>query len=312
MKLRRYLAFFLAFVLTFPLFGCSQSVPEDMVAVYLQTVKTTQYSDYTIRLLREYDEKGNLVAEATYRDGTEIERYEWEYDSQNQRTTAIYYQKNLEPEYLDYVYEYDDSGRNISYIINSVRSNGIEYELESLKTEYDDLGNIIKETHYSSKSDIIPGIVVRTYDYDSAGRMIEKTVNSSRYVYEYTDESTVEIVTYDEEGREKTRTRQEYDRDGKLLAYTSSNYGKVSVSRNYTYEYDEKDRLIKQIGYRNGSHDFTYTYEYNENGLLSSESRENDSGVTVIDYKYVRLLMTPEDALEYKAAHADQNIHIEE
>jgi hypothetical protein len=84
------------------------------------------------------------------------------------------------------------------------------------------------------------------YKYDGAKRLIEKLLYRSngslvdRRVYSYSD-SNVELVVYDESGKENSRTIEKYDSKGDLIEATYPHVGNRYGTSIYHYKYDEFD-----------------------------------------------------------------------
>lgn len=109
--------------------------------------------------------------------------------------------------------------------------------------EYDEKGNVLKDSEYNKEGDL-KGYTVCTYkgkdklteiEYDSKGKVVRKVVN-----------------TYNEEGLKLTET--EYDAKG-------------TVVEKHVYSYNEKgDRILRKTYDANQTliKEKTYTYEYRD------------------------------------------------
>lgn len=217
------------------------------------------YQKYTIKsssgyatLDFQYDDHGNLILAdmlALTKNGPVADEnalsYKIEYDASGKITKITY--RNGEVT----VYTYGDDGKLLQHKNYDASGNLTEeqgYPLSEIKQEYDESGNLIKETEYDSQ-----GNVVRTleYTYDSNQRIVE-------YRSEEEDVSFSYQFVYNEKGRLKEvcgglggfNIEYIYNDAGKLIKSSETYVDTGKLFR--TCEYDSNERIVKAIVYTDG------------------------------------------------------------
>ena len=250
-----------------------------------------------------YDADSNVTAVKIQNNATadpeSFRTVNYEYDSMG-RITKSYGD-------ADYVsYEYDSFGRPSKMSVGSDENVKISYSYDSrgflasetdalgLSTEYtyDYVGNVKTMTDKNgvlhSNTYGVFGVTLQTstkdgvqescsYQYDSLGRLISKTLNNGADIASY---------TYDRLGRIKTSTSNgavnsyTYDNNSNIISYSLTENG--TVKNTITYEYDKLNRLTKEtIG------DTILTYSYDNNSNMTGKTI--GSNVTTISYNKANL-----------------------
>lgn len=150
----------------------------------------------------------------------------------------------------------------------------------AMEKEYNEYGDLIKETYYDKEGNLIVSDLSYSYDreYDGAGNLLKTTVcdldgNCVRIQYEENGESVTEC--YDEEGQLESISRNAKNEDGERIkeeVYNSD--GSVYVLREE--EYDEDGRIIKYV-YSSEEKTSNTVYTYNEDGTGVSETTITDA-----------------------------------
>ena len=98
-----------------------------------------------------YDASGNLITEDEYENGELIshDEYEYEYDDSDNLIRKFVRRHILE----EYIYEYDDENNKIKEIYTSYSIKGDFFN--RTETEFDKLGNVIKETESEEDGSIV-------------------------------------------------------------------------------------------------------------------------------------------------------------
>lgn len=186
--------------------------------------------DNTIRSEFVHDENGNLCKKAWYY-GEEINRvYEYTYDSNGNIIQEVYYERLS-------VYDPNLPALSLQHTIDYT---------------YDANNRVVKKVRTSdSKS------TISSYLYDTAGNLVEETINDKTYRYSY-------------------------DESGKILNKTLGD----DILEEYIY--DANGHLLKH-SYRASPSDFyfhTHEYTYNADGQLIREV-DNGPGTKIIrEYSY--------------------------
>ncbi|MBQ7116699.1 MAG: hypothetical protein IJN88_00660 [Clostridia bacterium] len=208
-----------------------------------------------------YDKDGNKLTEKIYTDDVLLSSAEYDYDS-----AGLTYKK-YETEYHDdgssIVYEYNESGDNLGYVVYDEKGNATE----DVRSEYitDEKGELIGEKVYEND------ILSKEMKY-AAGNDGEED-----YLY------IVEAVLYNDDG---SKSVEEYDESGELIreAYYDSDGSRV-YSYDLEYFYDEEDNPTAIEKKENGVLKEKIIYEYDENGNIQYEKTyEGDRLVKEVQY----------------------------
>ena len=255
--------------------------------------------------LEGYDDSEELLR--NFRIGYKLREYEHDNDN------YYYYERDLHFEYDDkcrLIYEELDYWKgNYSYKYeyhdNDTISRKETFAGETLlaSTDYDEQGNIIKETRHIDKDNTyydddvyIPANNKRyEYIYNSDG-----TVNKyyyytddgliSTYYYEYEYDNKGNLVLEEEYNEYDTLVycvKYEYDKEGNLVREETANYGTFFYSILSTeYEYDKKGHLVKKSVYDISEEEpyLCYEFKYGKLGKQSKEVRYDADG-TVLSEK---------------------------
>lgn len=180
-------------------------------------------------------------------------------------------------------YTYDDLGRKTSQVDPRGTTNATYTNIGQVATQTDPAGRVIQ------------------YQYDANGQMTAVGDSSSSASYQYDDRArlvsltysngTHETYTYDNAGRELTRTFRRtatnavitsststYDGVGRLQTVTES-----PTAATITFGYDDAGRILTEA--RTGANPYSSTYTYNNRGLRATVSRL-DNGVQVHNGTY--------------------------
>ena len=216
-------------------------------------IKYTEYTDLGTTI-KEYDNNGNLM-----REDNSSKEVKYTYDEKNRETSHISYEKSS-GEIIEATTEYDDEKKaSVTTYISS--------EPTTLhKKTYDDKGNVLT----SEEGVLVDGEynlqLSHEFRYDDENREVY-------HLFRVTDNvADEEISKYNENGKlvekiennirgtevkEDARAEYEYDDNGNLIweSYKSGSWGYET-----TYEYDEKNGLIREIE-KNKDKDEIYVYE---------------------------------------------------
>ncbi len=165
------------------------------------------------------------------------------------------------------------------------------------KTEYDDQGNIKKDTDingnvtvYTYNNQVNPNLVTKekttkegtllsdtNYTYDSTGRVTEEEdfIGNQVSLYTYTDdaEGIKKSTIKKEEGQKVSTSKENYDVEGNLLTEENEIGGIETSSEN---EYDEMGNLLKTVN-SDGSKT-VYTYDF-IGRVLKEQSYDKDGEI---------------------------------
>ncbi|GAB3197911.1 hypothetical protein ABID22_000708 [Pontibacter aydingkolensis] len=115
--------------------------------------------------------------------------YKYEYDGANHPSRMLHYVADLTEPYLTYTYTYNGAGRVVEE--NSVYFNGVG---NTIKREYDELGNLSRETSEKMGGGYLYVRHVSYYTYDAKGRISEREFSTytdrefQKWVYHYGDD----------------------------------------------------------------------------------------------------------------------------
>lgn len=213
---------------------------------YLKPITKTNYT---------YDDEGNLLREDTddnnfrYSPGARYKEYT--YDSNDLLIEVVSYDGKAYKESYEEAYEYD---------------------YEDTTYEYDNSGNLIKQTYYhgQKESNLEGSAETHTWEietYDSNGNLLTYTQYGGPDAEVFYQERTYE---YDNEGRE-IYYHYIVGVDAKI-----SGAGRSGSER---YEYDSSGNRVKTVGmYDDGTNEYIVTYEYDSNNRLMRSWRYDDYG----------------------------------
>ena len=256
----------------------------------------------------EFDDAGHLaqtICQAVY-DGEcvfeEITEYEYDESGNCVKRTETY---NNELAYV-YRYTYDAEGRQLTYSMDSIDSNGnvsVTYTIEYI---YNSKGQLVRETdgeYYGAN-----------YTYDSDGNCICTEYDSGSITnYTYTKTSENLIVKEETDGSRYTYT---YDAEGKCIKYlreyfvfdweTQTAGSEVWLIADITYKYDEYGNCIEETIYEwnlygedgETAAEYTYVnfYEYEKLGFNSCDTVINPfTDVTEDCFYYTPVLWAVEN-----------------
>ena len=311
MKLRRFLALFLTFVLIFPLFGCTETVPEGSVTVWLpQNINYYNNIEPPERKVYTYRYDGNLVKYTKYifeqfRLGYDYfyDDYGaaagWEMTGRRDDDASVYFKKTK------YHYDYNDGGQIIGsryeYVNNfgnesifeytyTYHNNGSERRefdedgLLSHIAKFDEAGRTIEIINYTGRAEQISTEKYREYDAD--GRLLKETYINDDHTY--VDEWY-------------------FDNSGKLLVQTASHNGVIYHQVRYTY--DEAGHPAEMVEYDDGIESFREKYTVDDRGLVVKKDIYYPNGHHTEQYiTYTSVFVTPERAIELQKWAIDNEL----
>lgn len=193
---------------------------------------------------------------------------------------------------------YDNDGKKIPVYKNKYDEHGnitssVSYDRDGKATsetkytyEYDDNGNMLKRTVINKD-----GITESVYEYEyfeattsPAGDAIPITKTKIEYTYEYkfNEDGSKKQVETEKDGEAFSKTKYEYNDEGKLTKVTSYGEGGKITSK-IKYEYDNDGNLVSEENYEGD--ELSYKTEYNANGReISNTSYYGDD--SKIEYRY--------------------------
>ena len=259
----------------------------------LREVVTNYYdqnNDLTNVSYTRYDDKGRIIQKGdTSRiypdDGGDT--YYYTLDSYMERKTCYDKQDRIIYAYFNAFYIDDDV----------VPFNDIYSICDKYTYEYDNNGNVVKQTMTEQTANKILYSYIETYKYDELNNVIES-----------------EYYHYDENGNITSSSNEtfEYDEHNNLISSTSNNSNYININ-NYTNEYDSDGYLIKQtISYDSGHGYTTYT-DYTYDKLFDLVLKEKGEYNTV---EHIYELVTPtasgiglfDDALTFVSGNATRAV----
>ena len=228
--------------------------------------------------------------------------------SENAHNKAVYTYNEYgllcksESENAVFEYEYDQNKRLVKMLYNGSLNN--EYE-------YDDKGNLVKETIWSGDTPISG----REYVYDDQGNLIQEKELRGMLDLPYLQLSYTIDYTYDQDGNmtsmtvtyqngSTARTDYVYDENGNLIRkemgavvveYVYDDKGNILEEKNNSttvqYTYDQNGHLTQKISKNltSGYVEYSFIYEYDGNGNVIKETQESQmnghyKGVTSYTY----------------------------
>lgn len=208
-----------------------------------------------------YDKEGNKLTDKLYEDGQFVSSGEYEYDSE-----GMTFKKYETEQYEDgskCVYEYNESGDSLGYVLYDEEGN----VAESYRTEYvtDKNGNLTGE---------------RTYENDTLSQEIKYASGKNEeeeFLY------AEEVAAYSEDG---SKTVEKYDENGELISESSYDAeGKKLYEYDLEYFYDEEGNHVSTEKREKGELKQEIIYEYDDEGNLASEKTyEGDRLIKEVQY----------------------------
>lgn len=215
-----------------------------------------------VKTLRTYDERGLLLSE-TRAPGTSVEmQTRATYDrtgrlvelaEPGQRVTRFAYdawgrlQSVEQPNGAAIAYEWGPLDRVVSRTVTGTPgSNSPARVLERQTFEHDERGRLVKSTHLSFDNDVASAVALPTvYWYDRDDRLVKLDfVRDAVWTYQY--DNLGRSVRLDDPIGNVVVT--EYSKIGLPLSVRTEDVeGESTRIRTVTYEYDSRQRLIKQI-----------------------------------------------------------------
>ncbi len=261
--------------------------------------KETNEPELTI----EYNENGE-IATCKYSDRPST-TYIYEYNSNGMISKILIKHIKYEEAFVCVGFEYNSDGHRIKRTEYNALPGTISREI---KYEYDGAGRLSKATEifYGYEGNTEPeSSVYYTYEYDNSGNMIKESYyNSARErtnhynIYEYESSVLRQETRYVKstfEGTEEYISTAciKYDSNGNVIEAVGVYRENFSATTfNYTtYEYDDRGNLIKELYYDPWSVELTvlmeWRFEYDSNDNKTKETfivRENE--VMCAEYQY--------------------------
>ncbi len=139
---------------------------------------------------------GKLSNEDVYNENGLIEKYKYEYNgSENQPYKMSYWWYYFDKTPTTHNYSYDSNGNMIK---DSINYSSVPYGI--LFWKYDSHNNMIEESYYSSDTKKTVVQAIRSYKYDSTGKIQEYVFSSwytiyfQKYIYQYSDDGTISQI----------------------------------------------------------------------------------------------------------------------
>lgn len=239
------------------------------------------------RILRDFDDKGQVVSE---------KEFSGENEQPDQATTYTYSAAGrLEEAVIAYQdgsltirkYEQDEAANSETIHIADEEGTfeGKEYR------RYDSEGHVLQEVIHDEEEKLEQDV---SREYDDHGQLIKRV---SIFDEDY---ETVELFDYERNEGGQIISRRAEDEDGKLLRFDEFSYDErgntiqhkaQSVNEGWAlvdeWEYDEKDQIVKsRRSQPDGSVLQESDYFYNEEGLLLERETRTKQGVSLSVYKY--------------------------
>ncbi|MBQ7345136.1 MAG: hypothetical protein IJW45_03620 [Oscillospiraceae bacterium] len=222
-----------------------------------------------------YDELGQVLEVVQYELGQEVDRVVYAYAGQGMIRDYVHFRQGQELERCDYTYgpageqlearysyqgkesslttfTYDESGAQTAEICRYPDGSGYERHFRTTQTD----GLIVREETLEQNGQLIfHGL----YTYGSDGALLEQVETGSGSV-------TRIVFSYDDGGREISRTTYEDDRQTQRLEY----------------DYDVSGQLVGERSYQDEALEWAYTYSYLDGHLIGGEKVSGDGQTTVI------------------------------
>lgn len=204
-------------------------------------------------IIKIFNPDGNQVEEKNYNpDGSVNHKTIFKHNHKGLKTEERPYNKDGNP-FNYYNYSYNDADQILSKIWFNNSSNEI---VQRETFEYDEKGNLITETTFSSNT--ISS--VSKYKFDDLGRKIEYNYFDNngflKWIrkYNYDDNNRLlEDISIDSYSKEMTKkTGYRYDKFGNIIEENKYNSDSSLKERTvFEYEYDKNNNWIKKITYNN-------------------------------------------------------------
>lgn len=239
----------------------------------------------SIRHLFIYDKSGKLIEKQGYGEGNSAEdTTRYFYDESGKMTESIY--TNFQGFSKHHIF-YDERG-NVKIINTYNGKDGSLQFVQKFSCVYEENGNKLEERYFKEEGN--PPFVIRSsHDnkrvttFDDAGNKIRV----EKYLYDWLEE----VETYNRNGQKieyklfsegdtlASHYIYTYDANENLIALLIE-YG--SEIKNYFYEYDEWNNLIKSVEYKNdlpeSEENITYEYDSQKNWTKRIEIKSNEQG----------------------------------
>ena len=220
-----------------------------------------------------HDTVGNLSSLTDPNNNTTA----WTYDGQNRVTQETDALGNVR------YYTYDTAGNLTRY----TDRNG-----EIRTYQYDSAGNVTTETWYASAADADNEVNAENtilYTYDSAGRMLSETDDTSSVVYAYDAEGQVTSITQSSDLLPTVVMAYAYNSAGLCMSVSTTINGTADYVDEYSYDTNGNLVTISRHGVTGGNAvaDVDIALSYNSAGQLTSIGRYlNDELTVTADYTY--------------------------
>ncbi|MEA5048989.1 MAG: hypothetical protein VB034_10350 [Eubacteriales bacterium] len=239
----------------------------------------TPQGAYRECIARYYDYDGTLeriavsnASGAPLWEETEEERKGYTYDAWGNLLSSSRYTGREKTLVQKVEYRYDAQGRLLNQSSFGYED-GETIAGQQDVYEYDGHGN---RTFYEHRLDdgSVEKSETNTYRYDGQGRVVKQIC----------------IQTEEGIGTLTTTTKNSYDKNGNLICrYETKETKSIYLSSGKLktlYEYDARNRCIKETVYRNGYADGYYTYEYDENNVCRKVVWHQPIGEEIVVEEY--------------------------
>jgi hypothetical protein len=201
--------------------------------------------------LQEFDERGNLIKEASYNVMGDLE-------------------------VLNY-YRYDDKG----YLIEQIIHFDEDEIAETHRMENREDGKPLKEiVEYADGS-----VDTVTFNYDSDGNLLEEVekdsdgIVESHEVYKFQNKKLIHEITFGPENTKMTENFHTYDEKGNLLESSMWNAEDGTLSK-VVNEYDDKGQRVETRHYNNAEQLIARSiFTYDEKGNIVELEEEDGTGL---------------------------------
>ncbi len=248
------------------------------------------YYVYDLTYEYTYDEKGRVLSQSTYVDGSEnpdeIVKYTYDENGnlvleEKTNNSYDYTTGELSTTYTEYTArEYDENG-NVTYSEEYYIDEGKKEIIVCEENTYDENGNLIHEKWYNTEDNYYDTEFV----YDENGFLVKEIekrsygVNVTEYTVNEKGDALTTKITFNYDGKEngsvitsEFETVYEYDEEGRQTKVVNTYSNDTSTSKEYVY--NEQGDIIKQteIDIEGKVNDSRFEYEYFENGKVRKET----------------------------------------
>lgn len=257
------------------------------VLVYEETYDSNNnlihYIDHQARPVSEkkfeYDEKNQLINEVEISDGVELQNLEMKYDDNGEIIEQnLYFSGSL--------YESVKTTRTDKGFVSTTFQD--EEEVFRIENVLDGEKNITKYFEYGELTNIQE--IIRSDDKLSSEKMIYGTGGNLMVHRVESYNENGELIAFKEFNSEKQLVnKQEFTRlDNKLLKEVKSDFVRGEIENEITYEYDEKDNLIKSETRTNSGQlvDF-HVYAYDDDNRMIEENGVSNGQFNAIYGTYI-------------------------